>query len=262
MEHHAAYGLDLESLDIVIVDDSKTVLAMIRSMISSLKVGRVRTFDRGDLALQAIMHEPPNVIFTDLAMSPMSGMQLLRLVRQRTMEPLCFIPVIVVTAHATQQRVAQLFEVGAHHVLAKPTSSIVLQNRLKSLTSDPRMMRLEKERYVIDGMREALMEKQKRLRTLEKARQFHEQTVPRAQEKQRRIDKILDTPAGIIQPQEMEQPEAKQIYLSRGARIAESLRNKDGSGKGGPTLPTSSGDQTRSLSGSSRRFAGVKGGRR
>ncbi len=191
LEHHAAYGLDVESLDVVIVDDSKTVLTMIRSMISALKVERVRSYDRADLALQAIMHEPPNVILTDLAMSPMSGTQLLRLIRQQTMEPLCYIPVIVITAHATERRVAQLFEWGAHHVLAKPMSSAMLQNRLRSLVKDPRMMRLDGDRFVIDGMHEVLEEKKSRMESLSKARQFHTEVLPKALESQRAVDRIL-----------------------------------------------------------------------
>ena len=221
MQHHAAFGLDVESLDIVIVDDSKTVLTMIRSMISALKVERVRSYDRGDLALQAIMHEPPNVILTDLAMSPMTGMQLLRLIRQQTMEPLCFIPVVVITAHATARRVAQLFEIGAHHVLSKPMSANVLQSRLHSLTSDPRMMRLDGERYVIDGMHEVLREKQSKIRTLEKARQFHEEVLPQAEESQRAVDKIFN---GNV---ELKEDEGRAVYrASPGMRIGDQVRKE------------------------------------
>nr|WP_321456842.1 response regulator [uncultured Cohaesibacter sp.] len=194
MEHHAAYGLSVESLDIVIVDDSKSVLTMIRSMISSLKVARVRSYDRGDVALHAIMHEPPNVIITDLNMAPMSGLQLISLIRRNTMEPLCFIPVIVITAHATEQSVAKLFETGAHHVLAKPMSSTALQQRLLSLSSDKRLMRLDGDRYVIDGMHEVLEEKRSKLRSLAKARMFHEQTLPQAKKTQRAVDRILRDP--------------------------------------------------------------------
>ncbi|WP_319414051.1 response regulator [uncultured Cohaesibacter sp.] len=191
MEHHSAYGLSIESLDIVIVDDSKSVLTMIRSMISSMKVARVRSYDRGDTALHAMMHEPPNVLITDLNMAPMSGLQLLSLIRRQTMEPLCYIPVIVITAHATEQRVARLFETGAHHVLAKPMSSAAIQQRLMSLCSDKRLMRLEGDRFVIEGMHEVLEEKRSRLRSLAKARQFHEETLPQAKRSQRDVDRIL-----------------------------------------------------------------------
>ena len=146
LEHHAAYGLSIESLDIVIVDDSKSVLTMIRSMISSMKVARVRTYDRADVALHAIMHEPPNVIVTDLNMAPHVWYAACSaLSATPTMKPLCYIPVIVVTAHATEQRVAKLFETGAHHVLAKPMSSAAIQQRIASLCSDKRLMLLDGE---------------------------------------------------------------------------------------------------------------------
>ncbi|TLP48951.1 MULTISPECIES: response regulator [Cohaesibacter] len=221
LEHHAAYGLDVESLDVVIVDDSKTVLTMIRSMISALKVERVRAYDRADLALQAIMHEPPNVILTDLAMSPMSGTQLLRLIRQQTMAPLCYIPVVVITAHATERRVAQLFECGAHHVLAKPMSAAVLQSRLRSLVTDPRMMRLDGDRYVIDGMQEMLEEKKSRMESLAKARQFHTEVLPQAVESQRTVDRILK---GQIDHNKEEVRTIKR--MSTGMMIGEKLRKQ------------------------------------
>ena len=220
-EHHSAFGLDVESLDIVIVDDSKTVLTMIRSMITALKVARVRCYDRGDQALQSIMHEPPNVILTDLAMSPMSGAQLIRMIRQKTMAPLSFIPVVVVTAHATQRRVAQLFEIGAHHVLAKPLSTSILHNRLQAIVSDPRTMRLDGDRYVIDGMHEMLREKRSRLRSLEKARQFHEEVLPRARETQRSVDQILND---YVDYDEEEQRTIK--LASPGMRIGDKLRKE------------------------------------
>ncbi|WP_316862764.1 response regulator [uncultured Cohaesibacter sp.] len=243
MEHQAAYGLSVESLDIVIVDDSKTVLAMIRSMISSLKVARVRTYDRGDTALHAIMHEPPNVIITDLSMMPMTGMQLLSLIRRQTMEPLCFIPVIVVTAHATEQKVAQLFELGAHHVLAKPMSSAMIQQRLRALCTDKRVMRLVGDRYVIDGMHEVLQEKRSKLRSLEKARQFHEQTLPKAKQKQRDADKILRSETIIQETEAKDAPGLRQGYMMRRGM-----------------KPSATSEPTRSSR--STRYAGVGGRRR
>ncbi len=232
MEHHAAYGLSIESLDIVIVDDSKSVLTMIRSMISSMKVARVRSYDRGDAALHAIMHEPPNVIITDLNMAPMSGLQLLSLIRRGTMEPLSFIPVIVITAYATEQRVAKLFETGAHHVLAKPMSSAALQQRLRSLCSDKRLMRLEGDRYVIDGMHEVLEEKRSRLRSLEKARQFHEQTLPDAKKQQRAADRIMHNPL------ELEGETDKQLSHSPSGWRGNSPTRKETSGAGTSTRPS------------------------
>lgn len=249
MEHHSAYGLAVESLDIVIVDDSKTVLTMIRSMISSLKVARVRSFDRADLALQAILHEPPNVILTDLAMSPMTGMQLLRLIRQKTMTPLCFIPVVVITAHATQKSVAQLFESGAHHVLAKPLSAAILQDRLRALCSDARLMDLEGERYVISGMKEVLEEKQSKLRSLEKARQFHVEILPQAKEDQRQVDEIISS-AGFS----LEGLDTAAI-AHHGMQVAEKLRKQSEAESAEENTSSSVKSTTRPSLG--RRYAGL-----
>ena len=87
MKHHAAYGLELEELDVAIVEDSKAMQTILRSILLSFKVARVRVYDSGDDAVEGMLNEPPNVILTDWRMEPVSGYQLLRLIRHRHMEP-------------------------------------------------------------------------------------------------------------------------------------------------------------------------------
>ena len=102
MTHHASYAVPSELLDVVVIDDSRNMQTIIRSMLNAMKVRRVRLFDSTEAALHAMLHEPPNLIICQWRAGLVSGHQLLRMVRARFMEPLCYVPVIIMTATPTR----------------------------------------------------------------------------------------------------------------------------------------------------------------
>ncbi|MEP2841548.1 response regulator [Roseibium sp.] len=174
MKHHAAFGLAVEDLDVVVVEDSKPMQTIIRSILLSFKVSRVRTFDSVDEALESSLAEPPNLILTDWRMEPTSGYQLLRLVRHRHMEPLCFVPVLFLTAHGTRPLVDKALRAGAHHVLVKPISPSTLYKRLQWLLNDNRPMILENSGfYNVYGIQKTMDDQAEKMKTLEGARLYH-----------------------------------------------------------------------------------------
>jgi len=171
MKHHAAFNLTIEDLDVVVVDDSKPMQTLIRSILLSFRVARVRVFDSVDEALQSMMAEPPNVILTDWRMAPTSGYQFLRLIRHRHMEPLCFVPLMFITAHGTRALVNKALRAGAHHLLVKPLSPSTLYSRLRWLVQDERQMILEHSGfYNVAGINETMNAQAEKLQSLHQAR--------------------------------------------------------------------------------------------
>lgn len=160
MTRHYAYGLDIGDLDVVVVDDSKSMQAILRSTLLSFRVRRVRTFDTAETALEMMRLDPPNFVITDWMMKPMSGLALLRTLRQRKMAPLCFLPVIVCTAHGTRTLIDRVLRDGAQHVVAKPLSPSGLHERLLwTLRDDRQLVMGDDGRYVIEGVAQTLDEK-------------------------------------------------------------------------------------------------------
>ncbi len=160
MTRHYAYGLDMDDLDVVVVDDSKPMQAILRSTLLSFRVRRVRTFDTADAALEMMRLDPPNFVITDWRMKPMSGLALLRTLRQRKMAPLCFLPVVVCTAHGTRTLIDRVLRDGAQHVVAKPLSPSGLYDRLMWTLRDGRQLVMGDDgRYVIEGVADTLDEK-------------------------------------------------------------------------------------------------------
>ncbi|MDN3719550.1 response regulator [Roseibium salinum] len=187
MKHHAAFGLSMEDIDAVVVEDSKPMQTILRSILLSFKVARVRVFDSVDDALEASLAEPPNVILTDWRMEPTSGYQFLRLVRHRHMEPLCFVPILFVTAHGTRPLVDKALRAGAHHVLVKPVSPSTLYKRLRWLLTDDRPMTLEHSGfYNIYGIHKTMDEQAGKMQSLAGARLYHRVATQKARRSGRR----------------------------------------------------------------------------
>jgi len=164
----------MEDIDAVVVEDSKPMQTILRSILLSFKVARVRVFDSVDEALEASLAEPPNVILTDWRMAPTSGYQFLRLVRHRHMEPLCYVPILFITAHGTRPLVDKALRAGAHHVLVKPVSPSTLFKRLRWLLNDDRPMILEQSGfYNIHGIQRTMDDQAEKLQSLAGARLHH-----------------------------------------------------------------------------------------
>ncbi|WP_305987467.1 response regulator [Roseibium sp. MMSF_3544] len=189
MKHHAAFGLAMEDIDAVVVEDSKPMQTILRSILLSFKVARVRVFDSVDDALEASLAEPPNVILTDWRMEPTSGYQFLRLVRHRHMEPLCYVPILFVTAHGTRPLVDKALRAGAHHVLVKPLSPSTLYKRLRWLMTDDRPMILENSGfYNIYGIQRSMDEQAEKMQSLAGARLHHKIAV----QKRAEVDSVVE----------------------------------------------------------------------
>ena len=213
--HHAAYGLPLEALDVVIVEDSRQMQAILRSILLSFKVERVRVFDTVDSALEAMLTEPPNLILADWKMEPASGYQLLRLIRHKNMAPLCFVPLLFITAHGTRALVDRALRAGAHHLLVKPVSPSMLYSRLRWLLNDSREFVPDRHGfYTLDGVSALLDAQAGKLQTLDSARAYHERATRRYQEALEAVELVFNADL----PPPADSPKARQPVRTGASR--------------------------------------------
>jgi DNA-binding NtrC family response regulator len=82
----------------------------------------------GHEGLSLIQAERPDVVFLDLVMPGLSGMEVLREVRRR--DP--HLPVIVVSGHATPQELEEARQLGVTHVMEKPWVLTYLAQALRA----------------------------------------------------------------------------------------------------------------------------------
>lgn len=170
MPHHSTYAVPNEQLDVVVIDDSKTMQGIIRSMLNAMKVRRIRLFDSTETALHAMLNEPPNLIICEWRAGLVSGHQLLRMVRARFMEPLCYVPVIIMTATPTRAIIDKAMGSGANLIVVKPISPAVMQERIAWLQRDQRELILgPRGAFEIAGVRESMLAQRERAAAVRKA---------------------------------------------------------------------------------------------
>lgn len=100
---------------ILVVDDEINICRSVERILSKIGL-RVRTAADGQEALRLLESEPFDAVLTDLKMSRLGGMEVLR--RAKELNPL--IPVIVMTGYASVSSAVEVMKLGAVDYLPKP----------------------------------------------------------------------------------------------------------------------------------------------
>ncbi|MEN6541032.1 response regulator [Parvibaculum sp.] len=133
-----AFGVPLRRLDILIVDDSAQMQSLLRTILRGFGVAEMRQARDGTAALAEIALRAPTLIISDWEMAPMNGGEFLRHLRRVGGEPACFVPVIVLTAHASRDIIEEAFNQGATQLLVKPVTPANLLQRINWVLEDER----------------------------------------------------------------------------------------------------------------------------
>jgi two-component system chemotaxis response regulator CheY len=113
---------------ILIVDDYKTMLRIIRNLLKQLGFDNVDEATDGSTALQRMRDKTYGLVISDWNMEPMTGLQLLREVRQDG--KLKHIPFIMVTAESKTENVIAAKEAGVTNYIVKPFNAETLKQKL------------------------------------------------------------------------------------------------------------------------------------
>ena len=132
--------------EILIVDDSKVIRKAATKMLGEGYIIH-EAVDGRDGWQQIQQNAAISVVFTDVQMPVMDGMELLNRVRGADDERIANLPVIMITGQGDTEEVKQeVFEAGATDFIAKPFSSIDLLTRAKSYAQlNARVVELEKQ---------------------------------------------------------------------------------------------------------------------
>jgi CheY-like chemotaxis protein len=115
----------LRGLHILVVDDEKTVRDLLKLALS--KCGAtIATAPSVPEALASIEKRRPDVIVTDIAMPGTDGYEFIRIIRTLTAPEHERIPVIALTAFASEQDQKRALELGFDQHLAKPVDPLHL----------------------------------------------------------------------------------------------------------------------------------------
>jgi len=101
--------------EVWVIDDDRSIRWVLEKALQ--KVGmRVKSFQEGASALNALAVHQPDVVVSDVRMPGMDGLQLLRRIREDCPD----LPVIIMTAHSDLDSAVSAFHGGAFEYLPKP----------------------------------------------------------------------------------------------------------------------------------------------
>ena len=116
---------------ILIVEDEQDVAGLMKHAVERSGEAHAEVVTRGDRALQMVLEDRPDLIILDLNLPEVDGMQVCRLLRARAETR--GVPIMMVTARASEtDRVAGL-DVGADDYMTKPFSLRELAARVRAL---------------------------------------------------------------------------------------------------------------------------------
>jgi two-component system, chemotaxis family, chemotaxis protein CheY len=117
-----------KSTPILVVDDYKTMVRIVRNLLHQLGFNNVDDANDGASALAKLRAKRFGLVISDWAMEPMSGLELLQAMRA---DPaLATLPFIMITAENRTERVARAEQAGANGYIVKPFSAEALSERI------------------------------------------------------------------------------------------------------------------------------------
>ena len=119
------------NMPILIVDDYKTMLRIIRNLLKQLGFNNVDEAADGSAALQKLRDKSYGLVISDWNMEPMSGLQLLK--ECRTVNQLKALPFIMITAESKSENVVAAKEAGVNNYIVKPFNAATLKSKLTAV---------------------------------------------------------------------------------------------------------------------------------
>ncbi|MBX3504874.1 MAG: response regulator [Parvibaculum sp.] len=121
-------------MPILIVDDYKTMLRIVRNLLQKLGFTDIDEAMDGTDALAKLKGRNYGLVISDWNMQPMTGYELLQKVRAD--ETLKSLPFVMVTAESKVENVVAARQAGVNNYIIKPFSAEVLKAKLKTVLGD------------------------------------------------------------------------------------------------------------------------------
>ena len=120
-----------KSMNILIVDDYKTMLRIIRNLLKQIEFNNVEEASDGTEALAKLRAGQFGLVISDWNMQPMTGLELLQEVRADTR--LRQTPFIMITAESKAENVVAAKQAGVSNYIVKPFNAETLKEKIEKV---------------------------------------------------------------------------------------------------------------------------------
>jgi two-component system chemotaxis response regulator CheY len=119
------------SMPVLVVDDYKTMIRIIRNLLKQLGFANVDEAGDGSAALDMMRQKQYGLVISDWNMEPMTGYELLREVRAD--DRLSTTPFIMVTAESKTENVIAAKKAGVNNYIVKPFNAATLKSKIDAV---------------------------------------------------------------------------------------------------------------------------------
>ncbi|CAI9409948.1 MAG: cheY 2 [Proteobacteria bacterium] len=122
------------SIPVLVVDDYKTMIRIIRNLLKQLGFEDVDEAADGTEALGKMKERRYGLVISDWNMEPMTGYELLKQVRSDS--SLSKTPFIMVTAESKTENVIAAKKAGVNNYIVKPFNAPTLKSKIEAVFGD------------------------------------------------------------------------------------------------------------------------------
>lgn len=120
------------NISVLIVDDYKTMLRVIRSLLAQIGIRDVEEASDGGQAAEFLRNRKFDLVISDWNMEPISGLDLLKVVRAGRAGD-SKVPFIMVTAENKVENIVAAKQAGVSNYIVKPFSAQTLQTKIETV---------------------------------------------------------------------------------------------------------------------------------
>jgi two-component system chemotaxis response regulator CheY len=122
------------TMSVLIVDDYKTMLRIIRNLLKQIGFENVDDATDGAEALEKLRNKEYGLVISDWNMEPMTGFELLKEVRAD--DKMRKTPFIMITAESKTDNVVAAKQAGVDNYIVKPFNAETLKSKLAAVLGD------------------------------------------------------------------------------------------------------------------------------
>ena len=128
----------LADIKVLVVDDMKPMLALVKTVLASFGFQKIYTADNGNDAFELACKHDPDFIITDWMMEPIDGLEFVDMIRKNSRTPNPYVPIIIMTGFSSKLRVEMARDQGITEFLVKPFNAKDLYTRIFQIIEKPR----------------------------------------------------------------------------------------------------------------------------
>lgn len=121
-------------MKVLVVDDNKPMRDLAKSIIGTMGVKELYVAEDGGSAFEVFLRHRPDLVLTDWHMQPVTGLELVHMIRDKKKSPAPDTPVILMTGKADNLQTEKIIEArnaGVTQFITKPFNIRELQSRIE-----------------------------------------------------------------------------------------------------------------------------------